>query len=96
MEELQKHAFAQLGKMDECSYESFQNKMRDIAQQNNIVKPLMAIYVKYKSGKNTLVSEQPFPGTKLHWSILEENITTDYETTPEIFAIDSEKFIVPL
>jgi hypothetical protein len=91
--ELEKNAVTMLGTMSEGSYEMFEAKMRKIAQDARIIKPLMVIGIKYKKGFLSFVPEQPYPIKTLdQWTINKKNSETMCEYIPKVFVIDGTKF----
>ena len=96
VKELEQNAVAKLGSMTDGSYDDFEAKMLKIAKEAGIVKPKMAIGIKFKEGAHPFVKEQPYPITKEEWSVFKRDAQTMCEYMPKVFVIDGSKFTLPV
>lgn len=96
IQELEMSAVAKLGSMEEASYETYVERMNQIAKQNGIVTPILAIGIKFKEGADAFVKEQLYSITKDEWPVFQEDAKTMCEYMPKVFIIDGSKFILPI
>jgi hypothetical protein len=94
--ELETNAVAQLGSMDEASYDVYMERMNKIAVENGIANPKLAIGIKFKEGAHLFLKEQPYPITKNEWSIFKNDAETMCEYMPKVFVVDGSKFVLPI
>lgn len=94
MEELYAIAIANLGPMDKRAFSDFEEKIQDIAREQDIENPMMVLDIKYKKKMATQLgmTEQPRLITSSEWAHMREDVKSMAEYMPSVFVVDGNKY----
>jgi hypothetical protein len=95
--DLEKHAIAKLGSMDDNNYDEFTKRMKEVASKAGIINPRLAVGIKFKPGAHSFITEQAYPITeKSDWNMVQRDAATMCAYTPNVFVVDGSKYNLPI
>jgi hypothetical protein len=91
---LRQKAAADLGAMDEKSYDDFLRQAEELAPQHGITRVKLAIDVQFKpeAGK----ADQPYPPRKDDWDAILSDARTMCVSIPRVYLVDGAKYAIPI
>jgi hypothetical protein len=91
-------AIDKVGAMDEGSYSDLEHRVRVLAKERGITKPLMVVDVKFKPDVASLlgVAEQPYHISNSEWDAFVRDSKTMTEYMPNVYVVDGERYAAPI
>lgn len=89
-------ATEKLGSMNEGTYEVFFREAEEVAKKYGVIRPILGIDIKFKSGAHESLSELAYPISAEQWDQFLVDAHSMCEYIPDVYLVDGNKYALSI